>query len=123
VSIPSPAAGSNAANGTAPTGSVEVSLDIRNTGTRAGDETVQLYIRDKVSSVTRPVKELKGFQRVTLAPGERRTLTFTLDARSFAMWDENLKRVVEPGEFEILTGANSTQLQSVTLAVTGRTNP
>ncbi len=100
-------------------GSVQVSVDVRNTGKRAGDETVQLYIRDKVSSVTRPVKELKGFQRVTLQPGERRTLTFTLTPHSLEMWNDRMKRVVEPGEFEIMTGPNSVDLKTITLTVAG----
>ena len=60
-------------------------MEVRNTGKVAGDETVQLYIRDKVSSVTRPVMELKGFQRITLKPGETRTVTFKVDARSLWM--------------------------------------
>ena len=67
------------ARGSAKHGTVEVAVDVRNVGERAGDEVVQLYVRDKVSSVTRPVKELKGFQRVTLAPGAQRTVRFTLD--------------------------------------------
>jgi beta-glucosidase len=104
-------------------GSVEVSVDVRNTGKVAGDETVQLYIRDKVSSVTRPVKELKGFQRVRLAAGERRTVTFPVDARTLEMWDEAMQRRVEPGEFEIMTGDHSAALQSATLTVTGGSSP
>jgi beta-glucosidase len=99
-------------------GSVEVAVDVTNTGSRAGDETVQLYIRDKVSSVTRPMKELKGFRRVTLAPGERRTVTLRLTPESLQMWDDQMQRVVEPGDFEIMTGPNSVDLQSVMLTVT-----
>jgi beta-glucosidase len=98
-------------------GTVEVSVQVRNTGKRAGDETVQLYIRDRISSVTRPVKELRAFERVTLAAGERRTVTFTLDTGSFHMWNDKMQRVVEPGEFEIMTGPNSVDLQSVVLTV------
>jgi beta-glucosidase len=104
-------------------GTVTVSVEIRNTGKRAGDETVQLYVRDKVSSVTRPVKQLKGFQRVTLGAGERRIVTFQLTPRSFWMWNDQMRRVVEPGDFEVMTGANSRQLQSTTLTVLARTNP
>jgi beta-glucosidase len=100
-------------------GSVTVSVDVRNTGKVAGDEVVQLYLRDVVSSVTRPRKELKGFKRVTLAPGASTTVTFTLDPESFALWDKDMKRVVEPGEFQIMSGANSAELKSVTLNVTG----
>jgi beta-glucosidase len=102
-------------------GTVEVSVQVSNTGKRAGDETVQLYIRDRISSVTRPVKELRAFERVTLAAGESRTVTFTLDRRSFHMWNDKMQRVVEPGEFEIMTGPNSVDLQSVVLTVNNPT--
>jgi beta-glucosidase len=98
-------------------GTVSVDVDVRNTGTRAGDEVVQLYVHDKVSSVTRPLKELKGFQRVTLAPGERRTLTFALDAQAFRFWNDEMRRVVEPGEFEIMVGGNSVELKTATLTI------
>ena len=98
-------------------GSVDVEVGIRNTGTLTGDETVQLYIRDKVSSVTRPIKELKAFERVTLAPGERTTVRFTLTPETFRMWNDKMEHVVEPGEFEIMTGPNSVDLDSVTLSI------
>jgi beta-glucosidase len=100
------------------TGSVDVSVDVANTSNRAGDETVQLYIRDEVSSVTRPVKELRGFRRVTLAPHEHRTVTFTLTPHSFEIWNDRMQRVVEPGDFQIMTGPNSVDLQAATLTVT-----
>ena len=100
-----------------PAGSVDVSVDVRNTGARTGDETVQLYVRDKVSSVTRPVKELRGFRRVTLAPGARTTVTIRLDPASLSFWNARMQRIVEPGEFEIMVGPNSTDLQSATLTV------
>ncbi|MBX5462350.1 MAG: glycoside hydrolase family 3 C-terminal domain-containing protein [Steroidobacteraceae bacterium] len=99
-------------------GSVSVSVTVRNTGTMAGDEVVQLYVRDGVSSVTRPMKELRGFKRVTLAPGASTTVTFTLDPNAFAFWDQNMKRVVEPGEFHIMVGPNSVDLKSTTLQIT-----
>ncbi|WP_157220717.1 glycoside hydrolase family 3 N-terminal domain-containing protein [Flavisphingomonas formosensis] len=101
-----------------PGGTVTVSVDVRNTGARAGDETVQLYIRDKVSSVTRPVKELKGFERITLKPGESRTVQFAVGPESLQMWNDRMERVVEPGEFEIMTGNSSVDLKSTTLTVT-----
>jgi beta-glucosidase len=98
--------------------SVTVSVDIRNTGRMAGDEVVQLYLHDVVSSVTRPIKELKGFKRVTLAPGESKTLQFTLDREAFALWNQEMKRVVEPGAFEIMVGPNSVDLKTTTLDIT-----
>ena len=98
-------------------GKTSVSVDVRNTGAREGDEVVQLYIRDKVSSVTRSVKELKGFQRVTLKPGESRTITFSVGPEALQMWNDQMHRVVEPGDFEIMTGNSSVALQSTTLTV------
>ncbi|MBH1998670.1 MAG: glycoside hydrolase family 3 C-terminal domain-containing protein [Sphingomonadaceae bacterium] len=99
-------------------GKTTVSVDVRNSGPRAGDEVVQLYIRDKISSVTRPVKELKGFQRITLKPGETRTVTFTVSPESLQMWNDQMQRVVEPGDFDIMTGNSSVALQTATLTVT-----
>ena len=98
-------------------GSVKVSVDVRNTGKVEGDEVVQLYVRDVVSSVTRPVKELKGFKRVTLKPGAATTVDFTLDREAFALWDKDMKRVVEPGEFTIYAGSNSVDLKEATLTI------
>ena len=102
------------------TGSTRVSVDVTNTGKRAGTETVQLYIRDLVSSVTRPVKELKGFQKVSLQPGETKTVALEITPDSLAFYDVKLKYVVEPGEFEILVGNSSRDidLQKVILTVT-----
>ena len=97
--------------------SVEVSVDVTNSGTRAGDEVVQLYVHDQVASVARPVKELKGFKRVTLKPGEKKTVTFNLGPEAFRMWNIDMKEVVEPGLFDIMTGPNSRDLQSVTLEI------
>jgi beta-glucosidase len=99
-------------------GEVTVSVDIRNTGARAGEDVVQLYIRDEVSSVTRPVKELKGFQRVSLKPGEQKTVTFTLGPKALGFWNEQMKRVVEPGAFDIMAGDNSVALKTTILNVT-----
>ena len=90
-----------------PNGKVTVSVDVENVGKRAGDEVVQLYIRDVVASVTRPVKELKGFQRVTLRPGEKKRLEFTLGPEQLGFYDRNMSFVVEPGEFKVMVGANS----------------
>jgi len=95
-----------------------VQVDVANTGSRAGDEVVQLYVRDDEASVTRPVIELKGFQRVTLGPGERRTLNFELQPDDLALWNAEMKRVVEPGTFTISAGPNSVDLKSAKLIVT-----
>ena len=101
-------------------GSTRVTADVTNTGKRAGTETVQLYIRDLVSSVTRPVKELKSFQKVSLQPGETKTVTLEIAPDSLAFYDVKLKYVVEPGEFEIMVGNSSRDrdLQKVILTVT-----
>ncbi|WP_232476319.1 glycoside hydrolase family 3 N-terminal domain-containing protein [Flavisphingomonas formosensis] len=98
-------------------GEVTVEVDVRNVGDRAGDEVVQLYVHDRVASVTRPIKELKGFERVTLAPGESRTVRFTLGPDAFALWNLDMQEVVEPGQFDILAGPDSRALQSVTLEI------
>lgn len=93
------------------------SVTITNTGEYAGTEVVQLYIRDKVGSVTRPVKELKGFQRVTLQPGETKTVTFNLPVSDLAYWNIDMKKVVEPGEFTLWLGTNSDEGLSADLEV------
>ena len=97
-----------------------VTADVTNTGRRAGTEVIQMYIRDLVSSVTRPIKELKGFKKVSLQPGETKTVTLEITPDSLAFYDVNMKFVVEPGEFEILVGNSSRDrdLQKVTLKVT-----
>jgi beta-glucosidase len=96
-----------------------VEVDVTNSGKRAGDEVVQLYVRDDEASVTRPVIELKRFQRVTLAPGERRTLSFDLQPVDLALWNPDMKHVVEPGTFTISAGPNSLDLKAAKLTVTG----
>jgi beta-glucosidase len=98
-------------------GSVNVSVAVRNTGSLQGDEVVQLYVRDVASSITRPVKELKGFQRVSLQPGASTTVEFTLGKEAFAFWNEDMKYAVEPGEFAIMAGPNSVDLKSATLTI------
>jgi len=101
-------------------GSTQVLVDVVNTGKRAGSEVVQLYIRDLVSSVTRPVKELKGFRRVWLQPGERATVALDITPGSLAFFDVNMKYVVEPGDFEIMIGTSSrdADLTKLSLRVT-----
>jgi beta-glucosidase len=88
-------------------GSTKVKIDVTNTGKFTGDEIVQLYIRDKVSSVTRPVKELKGFKRVSLKPKETKTVTLEITPEQLAFHNIDMKYVVEPGEFEIMIGNSS----------------
>ena len=93
-------------------GTLTVSIDVTNTGKRAGDEVAQLYVHEMKPVVKRPTKELRGFQRVTLAPGEKRTLTFTLPAAKLAYWDETTHAfVVNPGDFDILVGASSDDIR------------
>ncbi|NJC34138.1 beta-glucosidase [Sphingomonas jejuensis] len=98
-------------------GTAEVSVPVANVGRRAGDEVVQLYIRHRTASVTQPVMTLKAFQRVTLAPGERRTVRFRLGPETFAIWNDAMQEVVEPGTVEIMTGNSSAALQSTELAI------
>ena len=101
-------------------GATKVIVDVKNAGKRAGAEVVQLYIRDLVSSVTRPVKELKGFARVELKPGETKTVALDITPESLAFYDVNLKYTVEPGDFAIMVGNSSrdADLQKVILTVT-----
>ena len=90
-----------------PDGRVTVSVDVENTGSRAGDEVVQLYIRDVASSVTRPVRELRGFRRINLQPGEKRRVEFTLSSQELGFYNRDMKFVVEPGEFKVFVGTSS----------------
>lgn len=94
-----------------PDGSVRVSLKVKNTGARAGAEVVQLYLTDVISSVTRPVKELRGFAKLWLEPGEERHVAFTLGPEELSLLDENLRWVVEPGRFEVMVGASSEDIR------------
>ena len=100
--------------------STRVLADVANTGARAGTETVQLYIRDRVSSVTRPVKELKGFAKVTLAPGETQTVEIPVTPKALAFWRIDKTYGVEPGDFDLMVGTSSrdADLQTVALRVT-----
>jgi beta-glucosidase len=99
--------------------STQLLVDVANTGSRTGSETVQMYIRDRFSAVTRPLKELKGFQRLWLEPGERRTIAFDIAPEHLAFYDTNMKFTVEAGEFDIMVGASSrdADLQTVVLTV------
>jgi beta-glucosidase len=100
-----------------PEGKTIVSLDVTNTSAIRGDEVVQLYIRDEVSSVTRPIRELRGFRRVTLNPRETQTVSFTLGPEELSFLNRDMKRVVEPGAFDIMVGGNSVDLISTKLNV------
>jgi len=101
--------------------STSVLVDVTNTGKVIGDEVMQMYIRDKVSSVSRPVKELKGFQRITLKPGQKKTVSLDIKAEHLAFYNIDMKYVVEPGEFEIMVGNSSRDenLQKILLYVRG----
>ena len=101
-------------------GKTKVSVDVTNSSAARGDEVVQLYIRDEVSSVTRPVKELKGFRRITLDPGKTQTIEFTLGPDELSFLNRDMRRVVEPGTFKIMVGGNSVNLIETTLTVVAK---
>jgi beta-glucosidase len=92
-------------------GQVEISIDVKNTGSSTGDEVVQLYINDVQSEVTRPVKELKGFKRVTLKPGQKKTITFILSITQLGFYNKDMKYVVEPGTIKIMVGSSSEDIR------------
>jgi beta-glucosidase len=98
-------------NNISKTDSARVNFTLKNTGAFEGDEVVQLYIRDMVASVARPVLELKGFQRIHLKPGETKIISFMITPEMLTMLDTNLKSVIEPGEFRIMIGSSSRDLR------------
>jgi len=100
-----------------PGGKAIVSVRVVNTGQRAGDEVVQLYVRDQISSVTRPVKLLKGFQRITLAPGADQTIEFEITPDQLSLLDAHLEWIVEPGQFDLMVGGSSEQLHTIHIEV------
>lgn len=100
-----------------PNGELKVTIDVKNTGDRDGDEVVQLYINDIYSSTTTPEKTLKGFKRVNIKKGETKNLEFTLTEDELSLWNREMKRVVEPGDFEVMVGGNSTDLLKTTFKV------
>jgi beta-glucosidase len=100
-------------------GQVNVSVDVTNTGSRTGDDVVQLYIHDPVASIEQPVRRLRGFQRVTLLAGQTHTVTFTLDASDWGFYDNSGKFVVEPGEIDVFAGDSSTATLEQPFTVTG----
>jgi beta-glucosidase len=89
-------------------GRVTASVDVANTGSRAGDDVVQLYLHDPVASLSQPVRRLRGFARVTLQPGEKRTVSFSLDASDWGFYDNAGRFVVEPGAIDVFAGDSST---------------
>jgi len=99
------------------TDNATVSVTVTNTGRRSGDEIVQLYIRDLVSSVTRPIMELKDFRRISLAPGESKTVEFVITPDKLSFLDLNMKSIVEPGWFDIMVGPSSVKYETVKLEV------
>jgi beta-glucosidase len=96
----------------APQGQIEVAVDVANAGPVPGDEVVQLYLRDKLSSVITYDSQLRGFERVSLAPGEKKTVHFTLRPDDLALLDRNMNWVVEPGQFEVLIGSSSVDIRA-----------
>ena len=105
------------ANEMAKNGSVTATVTVTNTGKRDADEVVQLYVHDLVASIARPVKELKGFERIHLAAGESKTVTFTIGADQLSFYNADLKKVVEPGDFDIMVGSNSRDVKKARLTV------
>jgi beta-glucosidase len=102
-----------------PGGSVRASVDVRNTGSRTGDEVVQVYIHDPVASISQPIRRLRGFQRVTLEPGQSRRVTFTLDRSDFGFYDNRGRFVVEPGRIDVYAGNSSKAEMKKSFTVTG----
>ena len=98
-------------------GSIQAQVTVTNTGNREGAEVVQLYIRDMVGSIARPVQELKGFERITLKPGESRFVTFTIDAELLKFYNKDLNYVCEPGDFEVMIGPDSRNVQRKTFTL------
>ena len=98
-------------NSISASGSIQASVTVTNTGSREGAEVVQLYIRDLVGSIARPVQELKGFERINLKPGESRQVTFTIDADLLKFYNKDLDYVCEPGDFEVMIGTDSRNVQ------------
>lgn len=91
-------------------GKITVSVDVENTGKYAGKEVVQMYIHDKYASVVRPVKELKGFNKILLHPGERKTVTFEISEEMLRFYNQDMEYVSEPGEFDVMVGNSSENL-------------
>ena len=100
-------------------GKIDASMDVKNVAGPAGDEVVQLYLHDPVASISQPVRRLRGFERVTLAPGEMKTVTFKIDKSDFGFYDNSGKFVVEPGRIDLFAGNSSKATMSKSFTVTG----
>ena len=98
-------------------GSITAAVTVTNTGKRDGAEVVQLYIRDLVGSITRPVKELKGFEKIFLKAGESKTVTFKITPELLRFYDYHLKQVAEPGDFDVMIGGDSRNVRSARLTL------
>ncbi|PBJ04504.1 Thermostable beta-glucosidase B [Flavobacterium sp. ACN6] len=96
---------------------MKVSVDVKNVGNLDGDEVVQLYVNDVYSSVTTPEKTLRGFKRLNIKKGETANVEFTLTKDELGLYNREMKYVVEPGDFEVMVGGNSTDLQKITFKV------
>ena len=94
-------------------------MTVTNTGSRKGDEVVQLYLHDPVASISQPIRRLRGFERVTLNPGQARTVTFTLDKSDFGFYDNRGKLVVEPGQIDVYAGNSSSADMTRSFTVQG----
>jgi beta-glucosidase len=92
-------------------GEVEIAMDVINTGTIRGDEVVQLYINDIISSTSRPVKELKGYEKISVEPGEKKTVKFRLLPEDLSLYDRDMDFVVEPGIFQVMVGRSSKDIR------------
>ena len=101
-------------------GMITASVDVSNTGLLPGGEVVQLYIRDLVGSTTRPVKELKGLERIYLQRGQTRTVTFKIAPEMLKFYDYDLQYVIEPGDFQVMIGSNSRDVKTAAFTVTSK---
>ena len=99
---------------------ITFTVTVKNTGDREGQEVGQLYISDKKSSLPRPVKELKGFERIYLQPGQTRTVTFKIAPEKLKFYDYDLQYVIEPGDFQVMIGSNSRDVKTAAFTVTSK---
>jgi beta-glucosidase len=103
-----------------PTGTLRVTANVENSGQRAGTEVVQLYVRNRVAPTSRPVRELKGFSRVTLAPGERKTVEFSVSANDLGSYDPRMVWAVPPGTYDVWVAPNAVEGVQATFQVEGK---